>query len=111
VGTLADNLVKSKRPVVLSVAQKHGVPNFTCADTSDVDACGAVVADGVTYRFASLHFHTPAENTVDGVAYPMEMHLVHLADDGSVGDRPTGQSSLLVHCLNSTWLACCCISH
>lgn len=82
-GSLGDNLVRPKKPLVLSVEQKHGTPNFTAVDTSDVDACGAVVADGVTYRFVSLHFHTPAENTVDGVAHPMEMHLVHLAADGS----------------------------
>jgi len=29
------------------------------------------------YELLQLHFHTPGENTVDGKAYPMEMHLVH----------------------------------
>lgn len=87
VGSLGDTLVRPEKPLVLSVAQKHGTPNFTAVGTSDVGACGALVADGVTYRFVSLHFHTPAENIVDGVAHPMEMHLVHLADDGSAGER------------------------
>jgi|AntAceMinimDraft_5_1070358.scaffolds.fasta_scaffold78219_1 carbonic anhydrase len=81
-GSLGDRTVRSGRPLDLRVAQKHGTPNFTCAETS-AEPYNAVVADGRTYRFVSLHFHTPAENTVDGIAYPMEMHLVHLAEDGS----------------------------
>ena len=69
VGTLGDVLVPPDKPTVLSVAQKHGTPNFTAVDT--VSGGGAVVAGGVTHRFASLHFRTQAEITVDGVAYPM----------------------------------------
>ena len=44
---------------------------------------GALVLDGVPHRLASLHFHTPAENKIDGVTNAMEMHLVHVAADGS----------------------------
>lgn len=29
------------------------------------------------FGLAQFHFHTPSENTVDGKAYDMEMHLVH----------------------------------
>lgn len=29
------------------------------------------------YQFAQFHFHSPSEHTVDGKAYPLEMHLVH----------------------------------
>ena len=75
-GALRDVVRPPGKPVELAVAQKHGTPNFTAVDGSSLDAAGGIVADGVAYRFASLHFHTPAENTVDGVAYPMEMHMV-----------------------------------
>jgi carbonic anhydrase len=33
--------------------------------------------DGKVYTFKQLHFHTPSEHRVDGITYPMEMHLVH----------------------------------
>ena len=36
------------------------------------------------YRLQGVHFHAPSENTIDGVAYPLEMHAVHAAADGSL---------------------------
>lgn len=33
--------------------------------------------DGKEYEFKQLHFHTPSEHRIDGITYPMEMHLVH----------------------------------
>jgi carbonic anhydrase len=37
-----------------------------------------------SYNLKQFHFHTPSEHTVDGKNMPMEMHLVHQADDGSL---------------------------
>jgi carbonic anhydrase len=89
-GSLADVAVPAKGAVTVAVAQKHGVPNYALvetatrrADASGLDASGGVALDGVSYAFSSLHFHTPAENTLDGAANAMEMHLVHFAADGS----------------------------
>ena len=39
---------------------------------------------GKTYGLTQFHFHTPSEHTIDGRSFPMEMHLVHQADDGSL---------------------------
>ena len=55
----------------------------SAASSNSLDASGGVALDGVPYAFSSLHFHTPAENTLDGAANAMEMHLVHFAADGS----------------------------
>ncbi len=33
--------------------------------------------DGLSYDFVQFHFHTPSEHLIDGVTYPMEMHMVH----------------------------------
>jgi carbonic anhydrase len=30
------------------------------------------------YDFKQFHFHTPSEHLIDGVTYPMELHMVHL---------------------------------
>lgn len=35
-----------------------------------------------SYRLVQFHFHTPSENTVDGLHYPMETHLVHADSKG-----------------------------
>ncbi|MCB1652117.1 MAG: carbonic anhydrase family protein [Alphaproteobacteria bacterium] len=40
---------------------------------------------GITYDLLQLHFHTPSEHYLDGAPYPMEMHLVHKAEDGTLG--------------------------
>jgi carbonic anhydrase len=39
--------------------------------------------NGVTYTLAQFHYHDPSENTVDGIAYPMEQHLVFTSSTGS----------------------------
>ncbi|CAL5012953.1 unnamed protein product [Urochloa decumbens] len=38
---------------------------------------GDLVIDGTAYRLKQLHWHSPAEHTVDGRRYDMELHLVH----------------------------------
>lgn len=86
-GSLADVAVPAKGAVTVAVAQKHGTPNYALVQgvnkDGGLDASGGVALDGVPYAFSSLHFHTPAENTLDGAANAMEMHLVHFAADGS----------------------------
>lgn len=37
--------------------------------------------DGKVYKFKQLHFHTPSEHLIDGVTYPMEMHVVTVSKD------------------------------
>lgn len=37
-----------------------------------------------TYTLLQFHFHTPSENFLDGEQYPLELHLVHRAADGSL---------------------------
>lgn len=36
-----------------------------------------IEVDGKAYNLLQFHFHTPSENTIGGVSYPMEVHLVH----------------------------------
>ena len=36
------------------------------------------------YNLKQFHFHTPSEHTIDGKHMPMEMHLVHQSEDGSL---------------------------
>ena len=40
--------------------------------------------EGKVYRLKQFHFHTPSEHTINGQHFPMEIHLVHQADDKSL---------------------------
>ncbi|HFQ91911.1 MAG TPA: carbonic anhydrase family protein [Chromatiales bacterium] len=40
---------------------------------------------GKSYQLLQFHFHAPSEHTIGGKYYPMVAHLVHKADDGSLG--------------------------
>ena len=44
---------------------------------------GEVRVDGRVFPLAQFHWHVPAEHEVDGVRYPMELHLVHAAAEGA----------------------------
>merc|ERR1719311_1360718 len=48
--------------------------------------------NGTKYNFYQVHWHTPSENTVDGVEYPLEAHFVHQLADGpeGAGAGPSG---------------------
>ena len=43
--------------------------------------------DGSTGSFIPLqtHWHSPSEHSVNGKLYDLEMHIVHLYEDGSLG--------------------------
>jgi carbonic anhydrase len=57
------------------VEQSHGAPKYSCRGTGT--ACGTLTVDGQDYNLLQFHFHAPSENTVDGHAYPLAMHMVH----------------------------------
>ena len=47
-------------------------------------AAGSIVLDDKQYQFVQLHFHSPSEHTVEGERYPLEVHFMHQAQDGSL---------------------------
>jgi carbonic anhydrase len=50
------------------------------------------IVDGKTYKFKQLHFHTPSEHLIDGMTFPMEMHVVHILKD----QKEKGESAYVV---------------
>lgn len=42
------------------------------------------IINGKRYALLQFHFHAPSEHTIDGKPVPMEVHLVHRADDGEL---------------------------
>jgi carbonic anhydrase len=39
---------------------------------------------GQQYDLKQIHFHEPSEHTINGVRYPIEMHMVHAGKDGEL---------------------------
>jgi carbonic anhydrase len=52
---------------------------------ADVDPGSTLELDGTVWTLAQLHFHTPSDHSLDGLHYPVEMHLVHAGPDGRPG--------------------------
>ncbi|XP_078440868.1 alpha carbonic anhydrase 1, chloroplastic-like, partial [Wolffia australiana] len=48
------------------------------------DEVGVIVVDGKNYKLQQLHWHSPSEHTIDGVRYPVLLHLVHVSEDGNI---------------------------
>ncbi|MBE0469456.1 MAG: carbonic anhydrase family protein [Methyloprofundus sp.] len=44
--------------------------------------------EGLSYNFKQMHFHTPSEHLIDGVTYPMEMHIVTNIPAKNNADKP-----------------------
>lgn len=44
--------------------------------------------DDKTYEFKQLHFHTPSEHLIDGITFPMEMHVVNTLMGQKKGETP-----------------------
>ncbi|XP_068661711.1 alpha carbonic anhydrase 1, chloroplastic-like [Aristolochia californica] len=45
---------------------------------------GALNLNGKNYTLQQLHWHSPAEHTINGVRHPAELHLLHRSDDGEI---------------------------
>ena len=52
----------------------------------DLDSGNTISMDGRTFEFKQMHFHTPSEHLIDGITYPMEMHVVT-----TLKDQPDGE--------------------
>ena len=48
------------------------------------DPGSGIVLGGVRSDLLQFHFHHASEHTVDGIQFPLEMHLVHRSDSGSL---------------------------
>merc|ERR1712166_498741 len=42
---------------------------------------GKLHLNGKVYHMVQLHCHTPSEHTIDGMTYPLEMHMMHYTKD------------------------------
>jgi carbonic anhydrase len=50
----------------------------------DFEAGDSISYKNETYFLKQIHFHEPSEHKLNGVIYPIEMHLVHVSKSGKI---------------------------
>jgi carbonic anhydrase len=55
----------------------------------DFEPGNTVTVDGEIYEAVQVHFHTPSEHLIDGMTFPMEMHVVNIQQGHKKGDTPS----------------------
>jgi len=64
-------------PGTASFTAKTSINNVPLKCTSNT--CGTLNWQFQTYNLVNVHGHAPAEHTINGRAFPFEMHFVHIA--------------------------------
>lgn len=52
----------------------------------DFEPGSTITVDEETFDFKQMHFHTPSEHLVDGMTYPMELHIVNTMPKATPSD-------------------------
>ena len=50
----------------------------------DLEEDNIIIANGNEYHLKQFHFHEPSEHHLDGIIFPMEVHLVHADTNGKL---------------------------
>jgi carbonic anhydrase len=75
----------SYQPDVSLSVVNTGSPDIEATVRANVPpGAGSVRVNGVLYNLLQFHWHTPSEHVLDSHEFPMEMHLVHQAADGTL---------------------------
>lgn len=54
----------------------------------DFEEGSTITQDDTTFVFKQCHFHTPSEHLIDGLTYPMEMHIVNIMPNENKSATP-----------------------
>lgn len=60
------------------------VDNGHTIQVNATDDKNTTLFNGSTYRFAQFHLHRHSEHTINGDASAMELHIVHIDDEGNI---------------------------
>lgn len=77
---------KTKQDVAFAYANntKDIVNNGHTIQVNVDGGASSITFNGVVYELVQFHFHTPSENQIDGVKFPLEAHFVHKNDKGNL---------------------------
>ncbi len=90
VNILTDSAQKDSSPEIS--IQFHStvaaVENLGHTVQLDFQEGSTTLAGGKTYSSRQFHFHTPSEHLIDGLTYPMELHIVNILKDSNAQHSP-----------------------
>jgi carbonic anhydrase len=69
-------------------ADVNAVENLGHTVQLDFKDGSTTLAGGRTYTSKQFHFHTPSEHLIDGMTYPMELHIVSVLKDSNSKNNP-----------------------
>ncbi|MDH3623624.1 MAG: carbonic anhydrase family protein [Myxococcales bacterium] len=76
----------------IAVNLHHAEPEYLAnkGHTIELDfPRGSTIAlDGREYALKQVHFHTPSEHQIDGITYPMELHVVNSIEPKTPNEPP-----------------------
>ncbi len=98
-----DRLAQSPIDIISLDADKVGKEQISFAFHSDINAAknlghtielefkegSTCTVNGKNYTCRQFHFHTPSEHLIDGITYPMEMHIVNTLTDSVNANKPS----------------------
>jgi carbonic anhydrase len=76
--------------IVLNVhdAEPNYLQNTGHSIQLDFPRGSSVVFDGEEYQLEQVHFHTPSEHQIDGITFPMEVHVVNMIEPKNRKEPP-----------------------
>ncbi|GAW85661.1 carbonic anhydrase [Bathymodiolus platifrons methanotrophic gill symbiont] len=66
----------------------NAIKNLGYTVQLDFDKGSTVSSDGREYELKQMHFHTPSEHLIDGMTFPMELHIVNQVPPLNESDTP-----------------------
>jgi carbonic anhydrase len=86
---ISDKTAKdSKQPVSLSFhSDINAAENLGHTIQLDFKNGSTCTVNGKEYVSKQFHFHTPSEHLIDGLTFPMEMHIVNVLTDSSNSNK------------------------
>jgi carbonic anhydrase len=98
-----DKLAQSPIDIISLKADNAGKEQISFAFHSDINAAknlghtielefkegSTCTVNGKNYTCRQFHFHTPSEHLVDGITFPMEMHIVNTLSDSVNANKST----------------------
>ena len=87
---ISDSTIKDSGQFI-SIKFKSGltaIENLGHTIQLDFREGSTTMAGGKTYSTKQFHFHTPSEHMIDGITYPMEMHIVNVLKDSDEKKNP-----------------------
>lgn len=83
------NITTSYAQEMEKIKFNYGMTKITVVNNGhtiqlNIDPGSFIEALGTKYQLLQFHFHTPSEEAIGGIRYPMVAHLVHKSEDGKL---------------------------